>query len=470
MKIGVVHNTSIFVDSNRIDPSFHLNDALVYNRTLKNTPFELLPIRDVVDRVFLGNIFSRTFVTKGNGVPYLSASDTVLQDLDTGRYLAQKQVDKLHYLMLDKDWILVTCSGTLGKITYTNDTFKDYIATHDLIRVIPSNDKSVLGGVVYAFLSGKYGNTQLTRSKFGGVVKHINADHVESVLIPKFAKDFQQEVDSLVKESAQLRFDATELLKEAEILLKSEASLKDLTPEDYDYFGPRVSGRKLAAFVVDRKDISVTSIHAFNYSRRIKELVNRLPCQTVPLKEVLDDNQLASPSSVPVTETKPGYGVKLINQSDIFNVKIGGKWISKLKVNMSNLLTYGEVLIAKIGTMGENESFCRSVFVGEELEGQLVSSAFFRLNTVDDIPSGYLYAWLASDYGFRLIRATQAGTKLLYPIPKLLQEIPVPIIAKDKMEEIDRMVREAHTMRYQANQKELKAIAMVEAEIEKWKK
>lgn len=84
MKIGVIHNTSIFVDSNRIDPSFHLNDALVYNRTLKNTPFELLPIRDVVDRVFLGNIFSRTFVTKGNGVPYLSASDTVLQDLDTG--------------------------------------------------------------------------------------------------------------------------------------------------------------------------------------------------------------------------------------------------------------------------------------------------------------------------------------------------------------------------------------------------
>ncbi len=36
------------------------------------------------------------------------------------------------------------------------------------------------------------------------------------------------------------------------------------------------------------------------------------------------------------------------------------------------------------------------------------------------------------------------------------------------MEEIDKLVREAHTKRNQANQKELKAISMVEQEIEKW--
>lgn len=36
------------------------------------------------------------------------------------------------------------------------------------------------------------------------------------------------------------------------------------------------------------------------------------------------------------------------------------------------------------------------------------------------------------------------------------------------MNKIDRMVRNAHTKRHLANEKELKAIAMVEAEIEKW--
>jgi hypothetical protein len=34
--------------------------------------------------------------------------------------------------------------------------------------------------------------------------------------------------------------------------------------------------------------------------------------------------------------------------------------------------------------------------------------------------------------------------------------------------QIDKLVREAHTKRHQANQLELKAIRMVEEEIEKW--
>jgi hypothetical protein len=86
------------------------------------------------------------------------------------------------------------------------------------------------------------------------------------------------------------------------------------------------------------------------------------------------------------------------------------------------------------------------------------------------MPSGYLFAWLNTDYGFRLIRNTQAGTKLCRPIPRLFIEIPVPIIDIESMMEIDRLVREAHTKRHEANVKELKAIKMVEDEIEKWNK
>jgi len=50
----------------------------------------------------------------------------------------------------------------------------------------------------------------------------------------------------------------------------------------------------------------------------------------------------------------------------------------------------------------------------------------------------------------------------------MLLEIPVPLIDSDSMQEIDRLVREAHTKRYQANCNERKAISMVEKEIESW--
>jgi len=158
----------------------------------------------------------------------------------------------------------------------------------------------------------------------------------------------------------------------------------------------------------------------------------------------------------------------LINQSDIFDTIIKGKYISRRGVKADNLVEYGEVLVAGVGTLGENETFCRAIFANEDLKGQLVSGEFIRMKTTKEMPSGYLFTWLNSDYGFRLLRNLQAGTKLCRPIPKLVLEIPVPILDKESMLEIDRLVREAHTKRHLANQKELKAISMVEQEIEKW--
>ena len=72
---------------------------------------------------------------------YLAASDTVLANLETGRYLSNYQAATLSYLILKKDWILVTCSGTLGNVTYTNRNFENHIATHDLIRILPNSKK-----------------------------------------------------------------------------------------------------------------------------------------------------------------------------------------------------------------------------------------------------------------------------------------------------------------------------------------
>ena len=89
------------------------------------------------------------------------------------------------------------------------------------------------------------------------------------------------------------------------------------------------------------------------------------------------------------------------------------------------------------------------------------------MKTKPGIPSGYLFAWLSSDFGFRLIRHTQTGTKLCRPIQKLLLEQPLPVISQESMKRIDSLVRSAHTKKYLANEKEKEAISLVEQEIEK---
>ena len=285
--------------------------------------------------------------------------------------------------------------------------------------------------------------------------------------IPQINSIIKDKVDALIQESCALREEATTDLQKADDLLKEMTHLRKLNTEDYDYFGQHSATRKPSCFIRKISEISSRSINAFNYSERLERLINLIPAHR-PLRDFLLGNTTFSTGSFPRIEVKEGKGVMLINQSDAFDTIIKGKWISTRNVNLNNLVDYGEVIIAGVGTLGENETFCRALFANEDLKGQLISGEFIRMKTIKDIPSGFLYAWLNSDYGFRLIRGTQAGTKLCRPIPEAFLDIPVPILSKEDMNEIDRMVREAHTKRHIANKKELEAIAMVEAESEKW--
>lgn len=470
MKTGVINCKAFFDAGMRIDPDVHLSEGSVIRNELNHLPYQLSTVGENAADVFYGNIFSRIFVQDPeHGMPYLAASDTVLANLDTGRFLSKKQSAQLNYLILKKDWILVTCSGTLGNVTYTNKTFENHIATHDLIRIIPNSNK-VNKGTLYAFLASNFGYYQITQSQFGGVVKHINTDQTKSIIVPVFPADFQQEVDDMIQESARLREQATDELRQAQQILKEKASLPDLTPEDYDFYGSTIQNRTVSTFSLNKKDISLMTINAFNYSQRVRNLESKITCNCCSIGDVILGGTFFSTGSFPRVEVKKKHGIMLINQSDIFDAIIEGKYISRRGVKTDSLVEYGEVMIAGVGTLGENETFCRTIFANEDLVGQLVSGEFIRMKTNGKVPAGYLYAWLSSDYGFRLIRSTQAGTKLCRPIQKLLLQKPIPIIDNDSMNEIDKIVKTAHTKRHQANKLELAAIANVEQEIEKWNK
>ena len=225
MKTGVIHSKSLIGDGYRIDPDVHLSKGVAIRRALLSLPYTLSTVGENAEKVFLGNIFSRVYVKdQEHGIPYLAASDTVLANINTGKYLSKKQSNELSELLLEKDWILITCSGTLGNVTYTNSTFENHIATHDLIRVVP-NSKYVNKETLYVFLSSQYGYYQITQSKFGGVVKHINDAQVKEILVPVFPAVVQDKIKDLIKESQELREKASAILSRAYSLFMSYNSL-----------------------------------------------------------------------------------------------------------------------------------------------------------------------------------------------------------------------------------------------------
>ena len=467
MKTGIISSTDCRAHL-RFDGSYHLSDSVVYERIISK--HNHVPLHSLCSKIFTSARGRRVYTNSSKGYPFLSNSDVVSSDpFATCKYNSIKYSnDKDSFL---KEGMIVTGRvGAIGQTAYINKEFeqKNAIESDNIIRIICNDD--IPNGYVYSYLASKVGNVMFWKHAAGGVQPYITDGMVSQIPIPQFPAEFQSKIDKQIKDAAALRVDANKLLEEARTLLLKDAGLKDLTPEDYDYYGPRVSGRKVSCFVRNKKDIDTITINAFNHSERIRKTKASMPCQTVPLKDVLLGGDTFSSYSVPSIEVKPEHGIMFINQKDIFDNIVKGKWVSKRNVSLDKLVEYGEVIVACDGTLGESELFCRTLFANEDLQGALMSTHFIRMKTNESVPSGYLYAWLSSDYGFRFIRNCQAGTKLCHPIPKMFLQIPVPILAKEIMNAIDEKVPNALTLRYKANTLERSAIKAVEQEIDGWGK
>jgi len=466
MKVDVV-NIKENLKTQRFDASFHLSDGVLAKVHVCKSPYGCRMIGDVAERIFHAGRWKRTYVSNPDyGIELIGSSDMLKSDLNNIKLISRKYTPDIEDKNLKKGWILISCSGTIGNTVFTTKEHAEKLASQDVIRLVPNN--ILRSGYVYAFLSTKYGYSLLTQGTFGAVIQHIEPENVSVIPIPDFPQEFQQKVDDLIQESAKLREESEILLHAAKRTLKKEAGLRDLTENDYDSFGFHSAKRNISVFSRNINEISAITINAFNYSERIRKMKLLVQCETKPLQNVITNGCLFSTGSFPRNESK--NGIELINQSDIFDRIIKGKKISKKKVDLNKTVNYGEILIAGVGTLGESESFCHVIYANEDIQGRLVSGEFIRMIATDEIPSGYLFCWLDTDYGFRLIRNTQTGTKLCRPIQQLLLQIPVPILRAEVMNEIDCMVKNAHTLRHNANVKELKAISMVEQEIEKWNK
>lgn len=459
---------SSYIGSNsRLDGKFYLNDDAVFSRQLELNQEKCTFLEDVAS-VWNPPIFKRQFCLQTErAVQYCQSSDVTNVEEGSSVYINRKQAEKVGSIV-KKNQILITGFGTIGNTRLVNTLSNGISYANNVCRV--EANSNIANGFLYAFLSSKYGKAQLNKNASGSVVRYIEAPGIKKTLVPLFPEEFQEKIHNLIIEVSELRVEANRLLQKATYFIHQQLDIEEVSNEFYEYFGSHSEDRKVGIFKKRSRKVGAISINAFNHSQRIESLRKRISSKvdTWALKEILVNNTTFSTGSFPRKELNSPKAVELINQKDIFNTQIKGKMISPRGVKDSFLVEYGEVIIAGVGTLGEGETFCRTIFGNEDLEGKLISGEFIRMNTTDDCPSGYLYAWLASDFGFRFLRSIQSGTKLCRPIPELLRNMIVPKLEDTIMAKIDDVVKKAYSMKFHANKLENQAIAIVEQEIESW--
>lgn len=202
-KITKVFNTNARKLNLRLDASYH--DPIVENihTVLQKSGSNISPLGKISD-VIIPPRFKRVYVEEEYGTPFLQGTDIPLINPRLLKYLSNKVTRDIAKWIIHSGWILVTCSGTIGKVAMAPREWNGWAASQHILRIIPHTEK-IDAGFLTIFLMSDYGYQQVASKIYGGVVDELAEDDMKDVLVPLPSRDVQKEIGNLVVEAYELK-------------------------------------------------------------------------------------------------------------------------------------------------------------------------------------------------------------------------------------------------------------------------
>ncbi len=216
-----ITNLTEFNDNFRLDAHFYNPIAETAVKNIQTFSARYENLYDVADCSFKGSRSIRNYVDKEkHGIPFLSGKN-IIQVRPDFKYISTSETNNLSDMIVEKNQILISRSGTLGRTVFVWNNYENFAASEHLIRVVP-NSELVDEGYLYAFLSSDYGYHQLLRYKHGSVIDEITEDQISESVIPIPSDKQQKLIGNLVRQAYDLRAEAIRLEDEAQTLLTQE--------------------------------------------------------------------------------------------------------------------------------------------------------------------------------------------------------------------------------------------------------
>lgn len=213
------YQTKLSELSLRFDASYHLPIVKAIENIITKTSKEIKTFADnsICSNIILPGRFKRVYVNKGNGVPFFGGKQLLELNPSNIKYLSiTHHEDRIsEQLFLKENMIVVTCSGTIGKVNIIPKHWKNWTLNQHVMRIV-AKDKNI-AGYIYCWLNSDYGYNLITRNIYGSVVDEIDDRHMSKVKIPLLKnRNKQMEINDLVLKANGLRYKAH--LKEQEAI------------------------------------------------------------------------------------------------------------------------------------------------------------------------------------------------------------------------------------------------------------
>jgi type I restriction enzyme S subunit len=395
---------------------------------------------------------TRRWVEEPYGVPFLTSSDIICVRPQLDSFISRTKTKRLSELLIRPWEVMISRSGTVGNVGLASAVFAGKALSEDAIRLRAPNP--AIAGYIVAFLRSRYGRPQLLQASYGSVVRHIEPQHLTRIVIPN-QRDAVESIGQRVKKAYDLRDEANSLLDQAETALYELLDLPRLP--DQEKKGPIASCVRASRLDI-RFDASYHDPSVAKILRQISSM-NTLR---------LEDKRLTSAVRAVTKFRKRVYvqrgGIPMLSSKQILQIDpVDVKRLAKgahTKDLPEIALKERMIAVTCSGTIG------RVQIIPAYMEGWTANQHAIRLIAAEDMNAGYLYAWLASEYGQRLIRRYSYGSVILEIDREMLGSVPVPYPGKSIRAAIGDLVLAANSLRDQAWQIERGAIDELEAAIE----
>lgn len=455
LKYTSVSLKEVFNNKIRLEANAFNLDAKVAKELIKNNKYGIVNLwsKDgLVETAYHKPRFKRIYVDHKE-IPFFQPSSITDVYPKPSKYISAKTDTDIESLKVKKGMLLMTVSGTIGKVAIAGDKLHNQVFSHDMLRLTGKGKYDT--NYIYTYFLTDTGQQILQSNNYGAVIKHIEPEHLQNVIIPNAPEVLKKEIHDFIVKSFDLRDQSSLLIDKAEEILHQELQLKPIEELETEHYDDKAKFRNYTTklsnlrFRLDGSyHIPIVQIVEQEIKKHAKEIstVGKLS-KAVILAGVFKRTYVDKENGVPF------LGGRDMTQLNPKVEKFLSKSVHAVRIKKELEVFENTVLISDRGTIGKVQ------IVPKHWNGWAVSQNIIKVIANSSDLAGYLYCFLNSDYGQILINREIYGSVVDMIDDNNVSGIHIPILKNGlKQKEINDLILNANELRYQAHLKEQEAL------------
>lgn len=431
----------------RFEAATYLTDGFGLRQRIESVPGASVPVAELAD-AWLPPRLKSYVVPSGRGLPFMQSGQAFEARPRVSYWISAAMIRDADSRMLQKEWLLLSSSGDVGRVAAVRDELLGKVMSHHLFRIMPKSGDNY--GWLYAYFRTPTFRSIAKSAQYGHIINHIEVPHLLAMPVVMPDAVTRTAIGAKTTRALALRRHAQNLQDQANDLYARAVNPNNLPVAE------AVWQQVKAAELMSGRRRFEGQFHRSDY-RAVDSLVHASATHGVDtVGEVTKSVELGNrfkrffgPNGTPYRSAGELFDVNPPVTKRIYSALLDdpGKY----------MLVPGQIIMARSGqTYG---LLGRTMILTEQHRGVFGSDDLIRIDPDSDrIRTGYLQTALAHEtFGRPLAIRHASGTSIPHLDPVDVRTMPVPRFDRETEDAIADLCQQSTRLLAQADAWETEA-------------